>query len=121
MEYIEHPYLDDEEREIIESLNRGEWSPLSDEDQAREAAKLINAARSYFGLPSEKDPQIPPRRQPLSLAELIAQLPEDRQAGSDAIPERRRPRNYQRLLARRSGFGQRRSAMRNSCPYVAGS
>ena len=32
MIHIEYPYIDDEEREIIESLNRGERSPLSDED-----------------------------------------------------------------------------------------
>ena len=77
MIHIEYPYIDDEEREIIESLNRGEWSPLSDEDYAREAAALINAARNYFGLPQEENPQIPPQRRPLSLAELIAELPAD--------------------------------------------
>ena len=87
MEYIEYPYLDDEEREIIESLNRGEWLPLSDEDHAREAAKLINAARNYFGLPSEENPQIPPRRRPLSLDELIAELPDDRQEATQYLDD----------------------------------
>ena len=87
MEYIEHPYLDDEEREIIESLNRGEWSPLSDEDYAREAAKLINAARNYFGLPAEENPHIPPRRRPLSLDELIAELPADRQQATQYLDD----------------------------------
>ena len=77
MSYFEYPYIDDEEREIIESLNRGEWSPLSDADYAREAAMLYNAARNYFGLPSEENPVIPPQRRPLSLAELIAELPAD--------------------------------------------
>ncbi len=90
MDYIEHPYLDDEEREIIESLNRGEWSPLSDEDYAREAAKLINAARNHFGLPPEENPQIPPRRRPLSLAELLAELPEDKQGATQYLDDEER-------------------------------
>ena len=77
MSYFEYPYIDDEEREIIESLNRGEWSPLSDADYAREAAMLYNSARNYFGLPPEENPVIPPQRRPLSLAELIAELPAD--------------------------------------------
>ena len=77
MSYFEYPYIDDEEREIIGSLNRGEWSPLSDADYAREAAMLYNAACNYFGLPPKENPVIPPQRRPLSLAELIAEPPAD--------------------------------------------
>ena len=90
MAYFEYPYLDDEEREIIESLNRGEWSPLSDEDYAREAAALINGARNYFGLPPEENPQIPPQRRPLSLAELIAELPADTQEAMQCLDDAER-------------------------------
>ena len=60
MIHIDYPYIDDEEREIIESLNRGEWSPVSDEEYARIATMLYNAARNYFGLPLEENPVIPP-------------------------------------------------------------
>ena len=90
MAYFEYPYLDDEEGEIFESLNRGEYSPLNDEDYAREAAALINAARNYFGLPPEENPQIPPQRRPLSLAELIAELPEDMQEAMQCLDDAER-------------------------------
>ena len=77
MAYFKYPYIDDEEREIMESLDRGEWSPLSDADYKEHMAALVNAARAYFGLPPEENPVIPPRRRPLSLAELTAELPVD--------------------------------------------
>ena len=85
MIHIDYPYIDDEEREIIESLNRGEWSPVSDEEYARIATMLYNAARNYFGLPPEENPVIPPRRRPLPLAELTAQLPEDTEAFMECL------------------------------------
>ena len=85
-----YPYLDDEEREIIESLNRGEWSPVSDEEYAQKMTELINAARGYFGLPPEENPQIPPHRRPLSLAELTAQLPADTQVAMPYLDDEER-------------------------------
>ena len=87
MIHIDYPYIDDEEREIIESLNRGEWSPVSDEEYARVATMLYNAALNYFGLPLEENPVIPPRRRPLSLAELTAQLPEDTEAFMECLDD----------------------------------
>ena len=77
MAYFKYPYIDDEEREIMESLDRGEWSPLSDADYKEHMTALVNAARAYFGLPPEENPVIPPRRRPLSLAELTSELPAD--------------------------------------------
>ncbi len=77
MIHIDYPYIDDEEREIIEALNRGAWSPVSDEEYVRIVTILKEAARNTLGLPPEENPQIPPQRRPLSLAELIAELPED--------------------------------------------
>ena len=87
MIHIDYPYIDDEEREIIESLNRGEWSPVSDEEYARIATMLYNAARNYFGLPLEENPGIPPRSRPLPLAELTAQLPEDTEAFMECLDD----------------------------------
>ena len=83
MAYFEYPYLDDEEREIMESLNRGQWSPLSDADYAEHMAAMIGAARACLGLPPETNPEPPPRRRPLLPAELAAQLPPD---ASAALP-----------------------------------
>ena len=41
---LEYEYIDDEEREIIESYSRGEWTPLSPEESARHIAMLKDAA-----------------------------------------------------------------------------
>ena len=92
MDYIEHPYLDDEEREIIGSLdiNSGEWSPLSDDEYAREAVKLINAARNYFGLPPEENPQIPERREPMPLSDLLRISPADAQEALQYLDDEER-------------------------------
>lgn len=43
--HIYYEYIDDEEREIIESYKRGEWSPLSPEESARHIAMLQAAAQ----------------------------------------------------------------------------
>jgi len=83
MAYFEYPYLDDEEMEIMESLNRGQWSPLSDADYAEHMAAMIGAARACLGLLPETNPEPPPRRRPLLPAELAAQLPAD---ASAALP-----------------------------------
>ena len=90
MTHIEYPYIDDEEREIIESLNRGEWSPVSDEEHVRIVAMLQEAARNTLGLPPEEPPEIPPRRRPLSLTELLAELPEDRQEATQYLDDEER-------------------------------
>ena len=83
MAYFEYPYIDDEERAIMESLNRGQWSPLGDADYAEHMAAMIYAARACLGLPPEPNPEPPPRRRPLLPAELAAQLPAD---ASAALP-----------------------------------
>ena len=67
MVHIDYDYIDDEEREIIESLNRGEWSPVSDEEYVRIVTMLKAAARNALGLPPEDNPVIPPRRRLLPL------------------------------------------------------
>ena len=85
--HIDPPYIDDEEREIIESLNRGEWSRVSDEEYVRIATMLREAARNTLGLPPEENPQIPQRRRLLSLAELIAELPEDKQSATQYLDD----------------------------------
>ena len=82
-EPFQYPYLDDEERDIIESYRRGEWSPVSDAVFASKIAVLRAAARNYLGLPPEPNPEPPPRRRPLLPAELAAQLPAD---ASAALP-----------------------------------
>ncbi len=87
MTHIEYPYIDDEEREIIESLNRGEWYPVSDEEYVRIVAMLQDAARNTLGLPPEDNPQIPPRRRPLSLIELLAELPEDKHGATQYLDD----------------------------------
>ena len=43
--HLEYEYIDDEEREIIESINRGEWTPLNLEESARHISMLQNAAQ----------------------------------------------------------------------------
>ena len=83
-EPFQYPYLDDEERDIIESYRRGEWLPVSDAVFASKIAVLRAAARNYLGLPPETGPEPPPRRRRRLLpAELAAQLPPD---ASAALP-----------------------------------
>ena len=43
--HLKYEYIDDEEREIIESYSRGEWTPLSPEESARHIAVLKDAAQ----------------------------------------------------------------------------
>jgi len=43
--HLKYEYIDDEEREIIESYSRGEWTPLSPEESARHIAMLKDAAQ----------------------------------------------------------------------------
>ena len=59
-ELIEHPYLDDEERDIIESYRNGEWRPVSDAEFAAKFAVLRAAARNQLGLPPADAAPIPP-------------------------------------------------------------
>ena len=59
-EPIDYPYLDDEERDIIESYRNGEWTPVSDAEFAAKFAVLRAAARNQLGLPPADDAPIPP-------------------------------------------------------------
>ena len=77
MAYFKYPYIDDEEREIMESFDRGEWTMLNDEEYVEHMTVLYNAARAHLGLPPDENPVIPPRIRPLSLAELTSELPAD--------------------------------------------
>ncbi len=43
---LDPPYYDDEERDIIESLKRGEWKPVANEKQLM--ANLREAARAHL-------------------------------------------------------------------------
>lgn len=60
-EPVEYPYLDDEERDIIESYRNGEWTPVSDAEYASKIAVLRAAARNQLGLPAADASPIPPR------------------------------------------------------------
>ena len=60
-ELFESPYLDDEERDIIESYRNGEWTPVSDAEFASKIAVLRAAAISQLGLtPADASPILPP-------------------------------------------------------------
>jgi len=63
-EPFQYPYLDDEERDIIESYRRGEWSPVSDAVFASKIAVLRAAALNYLCLPPEPNPEPPPLPSP---------------------------------------------------------
>ena len=43
---VDAPYLDEEEREMMESFDRGEWHPLEGRELADARAKLDEAART---------------------------------------------------------------------------
>jgi predicted DNA binding CopG/RHH family protein len=43
---IDGPYLDEEERELMESYDRGEWRPLEGKELADMQARLTQAARN---------------------------------------------------------------------------
>lgn len=61
-EQIQYPYLDDAERDIIESYRNGEWTPVSESEYASKIAVLRAAARSRLGLPPADASPIPRRR-----------------------------------------------------------
>jgi predicted DNA binding CopG/RHH family protein len=66
------PYLDDEEREMMESFNRGEWHPLEGQELADMQAKLKEAARTTLAELETKSERMNIRMTPGDMAALKA-------------------------------------------------
>jgi predicted DNA binding CopG/RHH family protein len=51
---VDGPYLDEEEKELMESFDRGEWKPLEGKALADMQAELSEAARNTLAEPGNK-------------------------------------------------------------------
>jgi predicted DNA binding CopG/RHH family protein len=66
------PYLDDEEREMMESFDRGEWQPLEGQALTDLRAKLQEAARTTLADLATKSERMNIRMTPGDMAALKA-------------------------------------------------